>query len=169
MIWHGIDLNWAYTDLLGNIRRQTHCLHRAYDILHDALIRLALADERAPLQEPQVYLRAIVRNALVDQFRDASRWVELPDAEEAPAALDGSAEFVPSPERLADLRQRLQAMQQVLNCLSPRCREIFWLFRIEGYTYREIAARQGLTPRTVERQIARALLDICAVRDALAT
>ncbi|MGP1614939.1 MAG: RNA polymerase sigma factor, partial [Pollutimonas bauzanensis] len=69
MTWHGIDLNWAYADLLSGIRRQTGCRHRAYDVLHDALIRLALVNERAPLREPQAYLRAIVRHALVDQFR----------------------------------------------------------------------------------------------------
>ncbi|SHI08276.1 RNA polymerase sigma factor [Pollutimonas bauzanensis] len=165
MTWHGIDLNWAYADLLSGIRRQTGCRHRAYDVLHDALIRLALVNERAPLREPQAYLRAIVRHALVDQFREASRWVELPD-EEGPvsSAFDDASGFAPSAERLADLKQRLQAMQQILDCLPPRCREVFWLFRIEGYTYREIAASLGLTLRTVERQIARALLDIHAVR-----
>jgi RNA polymerase sigma-70 factor (ECF subfamily) len=169
MIWHGIDLNWAYADLLSGIRRQTGCRHRACDILHDALIRLALMDQRTRLREPQAYLRTIVRHALVDQFREAARWVEWPD-EEGPAssAVDDAFGYAPSAERLADLNQRLQAMQQILDCLPPRCREVFWLFRIEGYTYREIASNLGLTLRTVERQIMRALLDIHAVRVELA-
>lgn len=168
--WHGVDLNWAYAELLGGIQRRTSCIHRAYDILHDSLIRLALIDQRAPLADPQIYLRSIVRNALVDQFRDDARWLALPQDDESgwAAPLAGEADTAPSAERLADLRQRLQATQQILDCLPPRSRQVFWLFRIEGHTYREIAERLNLTLRTVERLIVRALLDINAVRDELA-
>ena len=38
LAWCGIDLNWAYSDVLRRIGRRTACIHRAKDILHDALV-----------------------------------------------------------------------------------------------------------------------------------
>ncbi len=160
MTWYGVDLNWAYADLLRAIRRRTGCMHRSYDVLHDSLIRLALANQHGAIEEPRIYLRKIVRHTLIDQFHDSSRWVGLPE-QEIPT------ELAPSAESLTYLRQRLEAMQRILNCLPPRCREVFWLIRVEGYTYREIAAQMGISLRVVERQIARALLVICKARDDL--
>jgi RNA polymerase sigma factor (sigma-70 family) len=166
MYWHGIDLHWAYADLLGGIRRRTGCTHRAYDVLHASLVRLALVSQQRPIAEPNLYLRTIVKHEIVDQFHDHARWVELPDAEDDDAF---AASHSLTPEHLADLQQRLRATQRILDCLPARSREVFWQFRIEGHTYKEIAARSSMTARTVERLIMRALLDISAARDELMT
>jgi hypothetical protein len=40
MYWHGIDLEWAYSDLLNQIIRKTTCVHRARYVLHDAIVFL---------------------------------------------------------------------------------------------------------------------------------
>ncbi len=70
-----------------------------------------------------------------------------------------------SPEHLADLQQRLQALQSIIDCLPPRCREVFWLFRIEGVSQVEIAHTLGISLNMVERHVIRALLDLRLARD----
>lgn len=160
MVWHGVDLRWAYTDLLGSIQRRTGCVQRAYDILHDSLIRLALVRCDTPIPQPHAYLRVVVGNVIVDRYKDEARWVEIPDEESARAVFD----HAPSAEHLAWLNQRLRFMQTILDCLPPRCREVFWFFCVEGYTQPEIAARLGISQKVVERHVARAMIDIRAAR-----
>ncbi len=165
-LWHGIDLRWAYAALLRGIRRRIGCPERAQDVLHDALVRTALVHERSPLAEPHAYLRTVVRTVLVDQHRDRARWVTPSvsdfDSEcEADAERTGAAtELAPSAERMAQLQECLAAAQRVLEQLPPRRREVFWLFRVEGYTCREIAERLGLTLKTVRNHVMRVIVTL---------
>lgn len=167
--WNGVDLNWAYTDLLPSIHNRTKCLQRAEDVLHDALLRLALIDKGETIKQPHAYLRVIVRSVLANQFNADARFIDLPDIkDEDSKIITDRGEFAPSAEHLAELHQRLQAAQRILDCLPPRCREVFWLFRIEGYTQPEIAVKLGITVKIVERHVMRALIDIRTAREAMA-
>ena len=163
MQWHGIDLRWAYADLLPNICRQTHCRQYAFDILHDALVRFALARSAGRQEQPHAYLRTIVRNLLVDSHREQARLVPLPEEEATQSLADQS--FTPSAEHLADIQQRLRILQTIIDRLPPRCREVFWLLRIEGLKQQEIATKLGISLNMVERHVKRALLDLLEARD----
>ena len=56
------------------------------------------------------------------------------------------------------LHQELsEKINAAINLLPPRCQEIFKLSRFEELTYKEIAARLGLSIKTVENQMGKAL------------
>jgi RNA polymerase sigma factor (sigma-70 family) len=57
----------------------------------------------------------------------------------------------PGPQQLMEQRQRLL----FLTCLPQRQQRLVWL-RALGFSYQEMAAREGCTSRTVERQLERA-------------
>lgn len=170
--WLGLDLRWAYTSLLPSIWRHTRCVHRAQDVLHDSFVRYALGAAHAGLAQPHAYLRTVVRSVLADHARDAMRYLPLPEPGEAgdtpPRTAEALLPTAPSSEELADLQQRLAAVQQIIQGLPPRCREVFWLCRVEGCSQPEVAARLGISVNMVERHMIRALLDLRAVRDLLA-
>lgn len=96
-------------------------------------------------------------SVLADHAAEAGRYVALPQPG-----------VPPSPEGLAELQQRLAAMQKLIDGLPPRCRDVFWLCRVEGYTQPEIAQRLGISLNMVERHMIRALLDLRAARERLA-
>jgi RNA polymerase sigma-70 factor, ECF subfamily len=50
-----------------------------------------------------------------------------------------------------------QAIQKSLEKLSPRCREIFQLSRLNGLSNKEISMQLGISKRTVELQISNSL------------
>ncbi|QDX81802.1 hypothetical protein B9N43_11410 [Denitratisoma sp. DHT3] len=159
MTWHGVDLRWAYADLLGGIQRRTGCVHRAGDVLHDSLIRLALATTREPIARPHAYLRTVVGTVLTDHYRDDARWAPLPDYEDWTGEGNFAA-LAPSAERVAQLRACLSAAQRVFDRLPAKRREVFWLFRIDGLSCRAIAERLGLSIRTVENHVMRTMVDL---------
>jgi RNA polymerase sigma-70 factor (ECF subfamily) len=170
MNWNGINLRWAYTDLLLSLSRQTRCVHGAYDVLHDAFIRYVLASQRTTIDQPNAYLRRVAHSVLIDHYRHAARYVALTDDDGAGVRFDGDGEdFAPSAEHLADLQQRLEALQRILDCLPPRCREVFWLARIEGHRQVHIATLLGISLNMVERHLIRALLDLRTARDVLSS
>lgn len=175
MLWYGVDLRWAYVELLPSIYRNTQCMHFAHDVLHDALLRFALTKNPERIRQPQAYLRTVVRNVLADSHRDMARFVSLWPAN-ADLTDDGHStaieqmledKFAPSPEHLADLQQRMQMLQKIIDCLPPRCREVFWLFRIEGMSQAQIADHLSISVNMVERHVMRALVDLSVTRDLL--
>lgn len=167
--WGGLDLAWVYSDLLRSISRQTHCVHRARDVLHDSLLRFVLAQKQDDIRQPHAYLRTVVGSVLSDLHRDNSRYQSLDDpARGAEASGMLHSEFAPSAERLIDIQQRLRAVQRILDCLPPRCREVFWLFRVDGCSQPEIAQRLGISLNMVERHVMRALVDLRNARELLA-
>lgn len=164
MNWFGIDLGWAYGNLLPMICQQTRCHHSAYDVLHDALLRFALLDNPSRIQQPHAYLRNMVKSIIVDDYRRMSRFSPLlSDDLENIQNLQVQQNFAPSAEHLADLNQRLAALQVIISALPEKCRQVFWLYRIDGYTQPEIAAQLGVTVKTVEAHLARAMVSLCAV------
>jgi len=167
MFWHGIDLYWAYSNLLPNIYRETRCLHRAYDILHDALLRFALSPAPGRDEKPHAYLRTIAHNLTLDEFKKANRFMLLLDSEEHGGdGIGGNLiSLSPSPEELVQIKQRLEALQKVIDRLPARCKEAFWLFRVEGYSQQEIAVKLSVTVNMVQRHLLRAMTDLLKAQE----
>ena len=167
MNWFGIDLSWAYGNLLPVIFQQTRCHHSAYDVLHDALLRFAMLDNPSRIQQPHAYLRNIVKSVIVDDHRKMARFVAFPTEEfDFDYNLNAQVfqqQFAPSAEQLADLNQRLSALQIIISALPEKCRQVFWLYRIDGWTQAEIAAQLGVTIKSVEAHLARAMVSLCTV------
>lgn len=162
MVWCGINLQWAYSDLLSYIRFKVACPHLAKDILHDALIRYTISTSANKTEEPHAYMRSIAKNLIVDSFHYHQRFVSL----EAEAAINREWRDTPSlsVEQLNDIKQRLEMIQQILEQLPPRCRQVFWMYRVEGFTQTEIATALGISKNMVERHVMRAIVDLVGAR-----
>lgn len=110
---------------------------------------LARASAQLPSQvKPFVF--AAARNHLINSARRASIVsFELVADMEAMVVVVEEA----TPERQATARDSLRQVQQGLERLPPRCREVVMLKKIEGLSQQEIATRMGITVSTVEQQL----------------
>lgn len=173
--WQGIDLHWAYGSLLQTIARRMRCNHRAKDALHDAFIRFAVTPKLLDVAEPHAYFNKVVQSVLIDHHREARRTPLLGDLHAIDTDMRGDDEghalslglYHPSAEEVFAVQQRLEVLQRLVDALPPKCREVFWLFRIEGLSQAEIAGRLGVSINMVERHTMRALLDLRAARELL--
>ncbi len=159
--WNGIDLVWAYKSLLPSIVKKSQCKSIAQDILHDGFLNFAFSKNPNRFAQPNAYLRTIVQNLAFEKYRKDAYLQSYLDSIEFDEA------SIPSPEHLADIKQRLLLLDQIIQDLPARCREVFVLFRIDGLSQSQIAKDINISINMVERHLIRAMLDIRAAREQL--
>jgi RNA polymerase sigma-70 factor (ECF subfamily) len=166
LYWNNLNLRWVYTDLFRSIYGQTKNFHLANDVLHDAIVKFAVKNSLKQVDEPQAYLRGIVKNTIVDYYRDSCHYVDLDIAANQSPLLDPEHALSDrySPEKIADIKQRMLALQHIIDCLPPKCRQVFWMHRIEEQAQSEIALALKISVNMVEKHMIRALVDIALAK-----
>lgn len=96
------------------------------------------------------YLQTAMRNRALNHLRHERRVVAPPPDEEQRDEADAAA---PGESELLDALE----LQDAIEHLPARCRLIFTLSRQQDMSYGEIAASLGLSIKTVETQMGRAL------------
>jgi len=154
----------SHRDLIGRLYSSSHRALRRYvrrlvashdtaeEVVQEAFLRIYENVER--IDTPRAFLFTTARNLAASARRTSrSRKTEtLGDFE--PLGVESSGV---SPEERAVAEEELQLLQQAVAHLSPQCRTVFSLRVFHDYSYKEIATRLGVAPKTVENHVARAL------------
>ena len=119
-----------------------------------------LWDHRYTLPQPRSirsYLFAAVRNRALNLVRD--RRTEAAHREQTERAWrEGAVTSVsPAPDSEFAAREIEQALREALTHMSERCREVYTLRRDHGLRNDEVAEALGLSPKTVEIHMSKAL------------
>jgi RNA polymerase sigma-70 factor (ECF subfamily) len=69
----------------------------------------------------------------------------------------------PGPDRQMGARQELDRLRVVVAALPGQCRRVFELRKFEGLSHRDVANRMGLSEKTIENHLTRALARITEV------
>ena len=153
-------LHTLYSDhhgwLQAWLRRRLGCGDDAADLAQDTFARLlgrpvqSLAPE--VLREPRAYLTAVAQGLLVDFWRrGALERAYLEDLARQPQALQ------PSPEERLAAVQMLQAVDAVLQGLTPKTRAAWLMSRLDGLTHAEIAEQLHVSVPRVRQYLAGAM------------
>jgi transmembrane sensor len=149
-----------YDELKSFIAARVACPSLASDIVQDLWLRAAAAAPVEPIRNVRAYLYGVARNLITDRLRQ-ERLRQAAPLDESVAEQIASA--APGADAVLAARQDLRALDAAIGDLPPKCREVFLLHRGEGLSMREIALRLGISERTVEKHIAKAL-DHCRRR-----
>jgi RNA polymerase sigma factor (sigma-70 family) len=139
--------------LLRFLTRHTRDSEVAQDLLQETWLR-ASNGAGAAIENPRSYLFQIASNLATDYFRAEKR--RLLRTEEIDALLS-VPDDIPTPEAVAIGRSELAVLTQALAAMPQRRRAILLMSRVNGLTHRAIAEHFGVSVRTVEFEIARAL------------
>ena len=145
--------------LLGWLRGRLGNSFDAADLAQDTFLRILAAPDHTPekqgdwqLREPRAYLTAVAKRLLANLYRRRSLEQAYLDA------LGAMPEpLAPSPEQQAIILETLQEIDAMLDGLAPSVRQAFLMAQLEGLGYAEIAARLGVSERTVKRYMAEAM------------
>ena len=153
------DLELLYRNHAPGLRRRLRArvksLEEANDLVQDAFARLLGARSLSRVRDPGAFLNRIARNLLIDRNRRLSA-----RSTHIPIGLGEEIAVAPDQGQEIEVEQMRQRFREIVVSLPPRTREVFVLHRIDGHSYKEIAARLDISVRTVEWHIAQAIVRI---------
>lgn len=134
------------------LQRKLGDVQHAADLAHDVFMAFIRPSKDTAtvegLREPRAYLRTVAHGLLMDHFRRQTlerAYLEALAHQPEPLAC--------SPEERLMVLQALQRIDQMLDALGSRAREVFLLSQLEHLTYDEIARRMNVSVRTVKRDM----------------
>lgn len=153
----GIDLKSLFVaherEVGAFLRRRVGATADAADLSQEAFLRLARLRRSDAIEDPRAFLFTVAANLARDHLR---RFVRRQRVEVGP--VDETLVCPsPTPEVALGTRQQQRLLREAIDDLSERTREVFLLYHVEGHSYREIAERLGMSPRTVEYHLREAL------------
>jgi len=142
-----------YDGLIRKLTRRLGSSDFAHEALHETFLRLERATEVEPVRSPADYIFRTAINIAKDHQKAQNYRVR---STEIDALLD-LCDDGPDPARVAEARSEIEAFKRALADLPPRPREVLCRISIEGQPAHEVAAGLGVTVRTVESDLKRAL------------
>jgi len=141
----------------GNTRAE------AEDLVQEAFLKMhEYCLKGGDVRQTEAFL---VRTALrlgINARRDAHRDLYTDDdVEEVTLVIDTN----PTPDEVVAADQCLERMRDALDAVSRKTREVFFMHRLDGMSYTEIARHMGVTVSAIEKHIATALATLADVNE----
>lgn len=139
------------SDIRRWLRRSTFRDFEEDDVIQEAYSRLIGLKNFETVKSGRAYFFTAVRNVLLERLR-RNRLVRI----EAMAEIDGLCivDDKPTQDRVLSSRQQLLLVQQLMENLPERCREIFKMRKVLGHSQRETARICNVSENVVEKQLA---------------
>lgn len=147
-----------YADIKARLSR-----HFAPDLVEDAMhetwLRLQRPRDISPVRDPESYLRQAIANTARNLRTARERRLDFTEVSELFAIADDA----PGPDIIAGDRHEIARLQAALAELTVRQQEIFHETFLGDLSHHELAARHGVTVRTIQKELKRAV-ERCAWR-----
>jgi RNA polymerase sigma-70 factor (ECF subfamily) len=141
-----------YGPLVGTAERMLRDRAVAEELVQDVMLELWRRRETLSSEgSAQAYLFQATRNRVLNHLRH----VKIEQRSE-PELRDDSPASPHADSALAH-EELTVAIQRAVQALPDRCREVFELSRVHGLKYAEIAKTLGISVKTVEAQMGKAL------------
>ena len=141
-----------YAPLVGLAEGMLRQRAVAEEVVQDVLLELWRRRESLTLEESlRAYLFRSVRNRALNHLRH-----EKVERRGEPFAA-GEPSSLPSAQAALEEAEIDAAVREAVGALPERCREVFELSRVRGLRYAEIAETMGISVKTVEAQMGKAL------------
>lgn len=128
-------------------------LHQAEDIVQNVFIKLWKLCDTVAFAKAKSYIYTACNNLFLNEV--AHQKVVLKHKQTIVKETSNE-----NPEFIMETKDFHTKLQNAINTLPIKEREVFLLSRIEQKTYREIAEMTGLTVKAIERRMSKALIQL---------
>jgi RNA polymerase sigma-70 factor, ECF subfamily len=137
-----------FKPLCGFAMKYVKDLDEARNLVHEVFITVWEKFDGLPSDTNyRSYLYTAVRNRCLNHLRDTKKHLSIEKAEHKMTEENSSMET-------AELEREIEL---AINSLPEKCRMVFEFSRMEGLKYGEIAEKMGISVKTVEAQMSKAL------------
>lgn len=137
------------------VLRQGVAEQDADELVQDAFLKVEQYQRAHDVASQEALLVTAAVNLSIDRMRRSAR-APFADIEE----LEQVADRAPGPAQIVEERARLRHASAGLGRLPERTRRILLKRRLDGMSYAEIAASEDMSVAAVEKQVARATLQL---------
>ncbi|HWW42913.1 RNA polymerase sigma-70 factor [Pedobacter sp.] len=113
-------------------------------LLNDVFI--SIWKNKVQITEEKAYLFRSVKNAALTYLKNSKVQFRILEEEQIPLIPDQNAD----PSQAYQEKDRNRALYNLIDQLPERRRLVFYLYRIDGFSYKEIATLLDISVRTVE-------------------
>ena len=145
----------ASPDLLRLLKHKLGNFQEAEEIVHDAFEKLCTLAEKRDIKDIRKYFFTMGNHMALNVLRRRS--VENNYLSTLGSFATNESRSAVSPEAITRHREKLGLVKAALQKLPNKTRHVFLLHRFEGYTYPEIAEQLGLSRKSIEYHMHRAL------------
>lgn len=134
------------------LQKHLGCNETAADLAQDTFVRILLKESAPSINKPRAYLTTIAKGLMFNHWRHQAleqaytQWLS-----EQPELLS------PSLEEQQQMLETLIQLEEVLNGLSQRSKQVFLLSRLDGLTYQKIALKLNITEIMVQKAMTKAM------------
>lgn len=135
--------------------RRGRTTHEADDLVQEAWVRLACYEREQTVAKPEAFLMRTALNLSIDTHR-----ARINHGDELLLDEVVLVDTNPTAEAVVLARERVARLSVCLGLLSEKTRDVFLAHRVDGMTYQQIAHQHRLSISTVEKHIAKAMLQV---------
>ncbi len=153
------DMSGLYDELRGSLMRFAARYFKRpqeiEDVVQEAFVRVIEAQHKRSIHSPKAYLYRATRNLALNQL-DKSAY-KLTDSI-SDIAIDADLLHTLSLEEEFESRERFELFCRAVRKLPLKCQRVYILRRVYGFTQKEVAERMGISLKTVEAHLTKAIV-----------
>ena|ERR1700686_1983875 len=143
--------------------RRGRTREEAEDLIQEAFLRMQeYCGKGGEVRKPEHFLVRTVLRLAINARRDAHRDLYVDqNVEELTFLIDAN----PMPDEGLAADECLERMRGALDAVSQRTRDVFFMHRLDGLTYAQIARQMRLSISAIEKHMATALAALAEVSE----
>ena len=154
-----LDMNKVYRELKTSLMRFAHRYYKRpqdiEDVVQEAFVKVYEAQKQREIQHPKAYMYQTVRNLALRQLDKTDYKLTDTLGELLPETL---LDNTPTMEEQFESKEKFELFCRAVGQLPDKCRQVYVLRRVYGYSHQEIADQMGIGLKTIEAHLTKAIV-----------
>jgi RNA polymerase sigma factor (sigma-70 family) len=129
------------------------------DVVQEAFVKVIEAKQTREVQHPKAYMYQTVKNLALNRIAKSDyRLTDTIGEGIGEAGIESVLQGTPTMEEQFESRQRFELFCRAVRQLPIKCQRVYILRRVYGYSQKEIAEQMGISLKTVEAHLTKAIV-----------